>query len=84
MRTVSVAGRFVVQVIARAVPTVQLAPVVGAVIASVGLTIANPPLVPLAGTAPFAVTRTIAAVAAGPVAVQAKLPLFGADAASVV
>ncbi len=78
-----VAGRFVVQVIAWTVPIVQLAPVVGEVIASVGLVMVNRPLVPPAGTAPFAVTRTIAEVLAGPAAVQAKLPLFGAVAASV-
>ena len=79
------AGRFVVQVIASAVPTVETRPQwCGAVIASVGLRIANTPLIPPAGTAPFAVTRTIADPLAGPVAVQAKLPLFGAAAASVV
>src|SRR5438477_225988 len=76
MRTVSVAGRFVVQVIACAVPTGQLAPAVGAVIA-------NAAPRPVVGTGWFPVTRTTAAPAAGPVAVQAKLPVLGAAAASV-
>ena len=66
------------------VPIVQLAPAAGDVRDSAGLPMANAPLVATAGTLPFAVTRTIAALVAGPLAVQARLPLAGAADASDV
>ena len=73
-----------VHVIVCAVPIVQLAPAAGDVTDSDGLPMVNAPLVPTAGTPPFAVTRTSAALVAGPVAVHARLPLAGAADASVV
>ena len=82
--TVAVDSRFDVHVIVCAVPIVQLAPAAGDVTDSDGLPIVNVPLVPTAGTLPFAVTRTTAALVAGPVAVHARLPVAGAADASVV
>ena len=81
-RTVVPAGRLLVQEIVRAVPIAQLAPAVGDVTASVGVTIWKAAPTPLAGTAPIDVTRTRASAASGPVAVQTKLPVLGAAAAS--
>ena len=82
--TVAVDSRFEVHVIVWAVPIVQLAPATGDVTESDGLPMVKVLLVPTAGTLPFAVTVTIAALVAGPVAVHARLPVAGADDASVV
>ena len=55
----------------------------GPVTVSDGVVIANAPLVPLATTGSVTVTRATAAAVSGPVTTQAKLPVFGAAAASV-
>ena len=60
------------------VPASKLAPAAGAVTVAIGVTMANAPLVALADAGPLSVTRTRAAAVAGPVTVQAKLPVFGA------
>ena len=55
----------------------------GLVTISAGVTMPNAPLAPLAVAGPFAVTRIFAFAVSGPVATQARLPVFGAAAASV-
>src|SRR5262249_49877578 len=80
---VPAAGRLLAQVMVCAVPTRHDAPAAGAVTASAGVTIPNTPLAPLAAAGSLVLTRTRAGAVAGPLTVQAKLPVLGAAAANV-
>ena len=81
--TVADDSRFEVHVIVCASPIVQLALAAGDVTVTDGLPMVNPALVATAGTPPFALTRTTAALVAGPVAVHARLPPVAAEASVV-
>ena len=76
-------GRLLDQAMVCAEPAYQVVAAVGPVTDRAGVTTANAPLAPLAKGGPFRVTRTSAAAASGPVAVQTKLPVLGAAAASI-
>ena len=81
-RTVVPAARLLDHEIVRAVPIAQLAPAAGDVTASVAVVIWKAAPTWLAASAPVVATRTRAAAVSGPVAVQRKLPVLGAEAAS--
>ena len=81
MRTVSLAGKLCVHVIAVGAPTYAVA--AGPVTINDGTAIANVPLVAFASPGPLMLTRTRAAAVAGPVTTQAKLPVLGRPSARV-
>jgi hypothetical protein len=71
------AGKLLDHVIATGVPAYRPAPAAGLATVTDGSTIENAPPVATVATGLLTVTRTTAALVAGPVAVQTKLPVFG-------
>ena len=65
------------------VPAYASAPAAGPITVSAGVAIANAPLVLLSATGSVTVSARRRHAASGPVTTQAKLPVFGAAAASV-